>query len=107
MARDFAKAFYGSKAWKKTRAAYRKAAGGLCERCFSKGIITPGEIVHHKIEITPDNINDPTITLSFNNLELVCRECHTEEHEDIYAIHKKQRYYVDKSGHVRAVIASP
>lgn len=93
--KEFATSFYTSRAWADTRRAYRKSVGGLCERCLANGRIVPGEIVHHKIHLTPDNINDPTITLSFENLELVCRDCHA-------AIHKarEQRYKVDKFGSV-------
>ncbi len=61
VAKEFAKAFYNSKKWKQCRAAYiahRQAIdGGLCESCHE----APGYIVHHKIELTPDNINDPDI----------------------------------------------
>lgn len=32
----------------------------------------PGAIVHHKEHLTPQNINDPDITLSEDNLELLC-----------------------------------
>lgn len=80
MAQEFAREFYSSEAWNKCRTAYKKMRGGLCERCLAKGLIEPGEIVHHKVHITPDNIDDPRITLSFDNLELVCRTCHAEEH---------------------------
>lgn len=79
MAREFAKAFYNSKKWKKCRAAYiarRKAIdGGLCESCGEE----PGYIVHHKTELNPNNINDPEITLSFNNLKYDCHICHQKE----------------------------
>lgn len=81
MAKEFAKAFYSSKRWQDCRNEYAKQAKHLCERCLLKGIIKPGEIVHHITELTPDNINDPNIALSFSNLELVCRECHAELHE--------------------------
>ena len=40
-----------------------------------------GEIVHHKTELTPDNIDDPNITLNWDNLELLCRFCHAEVHD--------------------------
>ena len=75
MARDFAKRFYNSKQWVKCREAYKQSVYGLCERCGH-----PGEEVHHKIYLTPENINDPYITLSFENLELVCSSCHNKEH---------------------------
>ena len=93
--KDFARQFYLSPNWRKTRKAYLKYRGGLCERCYSKGLIKAGEIVHHKIYLTPDNINDESTTLDYNNLELVCRECHAEEHDQ-----RKRRYKVDEFGNV-------
>lgn len=93
--KDYAKQFYLSPAWVACRTAYKKQAGGLCEVCAKKGLIVPGEIVHHKIHITPNNIHDPNITLSFQNLELVCRSCHAEIHGK-----KKKRYKVDEYGRV-------
>ena len=80
VARDFAKKFYNSKQWIKCREAYKQSVNGLCERCLSKGKYVPGDEVHHKIYLTPENINDPNITLSFENLELLCSSCHNNEH---------------------------
>lgn len=84
MAREFARRFYKSKQWESTRNAYFDMRRGLCERCMREGRITPGAIVHHKIHLEPNNINDPSISLSFDNLELVCRDCHAKEHPEIY-----------------------
>lgn len=95
--RDFARTFYSSTAWKKTRAAYAKSKGNLCERCLKKGLIVPGVIVHHKVYLTPDNINDPAVSLNWNNLELVCADCHAEEHNRL-----QRRYTVDEYGRVTA-----
>lgn len=95
--KDFAAGFYKSQAWKRTRAAYTKAQGGLCEECFSHGLIVPGEIVHHKKPLTPLNIHDPNITLDWSNLRLLCRECHAKEH----GAHE-HRYKVDEWGRVLA-----
>lgn len=79
MAREFSKSFYKSKAWQKCRDAYishRKSIdGGMCETCHEK----PGYIVHHKIELTPENINVPDIALGFGNLKYDCLECHNQE----------------------------
>lgn len=72
---SWAEKFYNSPAWKKCRAAYKKSVHGLCERCGETG-----EIVHHKIPLTPENINDPNITLNFINLRLECRSCHGFSH---------------------------
>ena len=84
MARDFAKKFYNSKALKKCREAYKKKVNGLCERWLKEGKYVPGDEVHHKIPLTPENINDPYITLSFENLELLCSSCHSIEHNRKY-----------------------
>lgn len=81
MARDFAKKFYSSKAWQSCRNAYMKRAHYLCEECLRNGIYKPAEIVHHKIELDPINIEVPEIALSFNNLEALCRDCHAKQHE--------------------------
>lgn len=93
--KEFAKDLYSSKAWQHTRDAYKRSVGGLCEVCWSKGILKPGEIVHHKIHLTPENINDPKIALSFDNLQLVCRDCHAQIHD-----RRKRRYRVDEMGRV-------
>lgn len=96
--KEYAASFYKSKQWQDCRASYVKMVGGLCEDCMKHGIYKAGEIVHHKIHITPENIQDITITLSFDNLKLVCRECHAMEH----GAHIK-RYKCDDDGHVIAV----
>lgn len=85
--------FYSSKTWYRIANAYKKQCGGLCERCLSQGIYSTGEIVHHKIHVTPENIENPNISMSMDNLELLCRKCHAEEHPEIYG-HTERRYEV-------------
>ncbi len=75
MAKPFAEKFYKSKAWQRCRASYIASVFGLCEGCGRAGLI-----VHHKILLTPANINDPGVTLSWGNLELLCLDCHNREH---------------------------
>lgn len=93
--KEFAEGFYKSKAWKDCRADYLKSVGGLCERCLASGRYSPGEIVHHKIHLTPENINDPSVTLNWDNLELVCRDCHADLHRGY-----DRRFDVDEFGRV-------
>jgi len=93
--KDFARSFYSSTAWKNTRQAFAKSKGGLCEICLSKGVYKPGEIVHHKVHLTPDNINDASVTLNWDNLQLVCRDCHAVIHEN-----RERRYKLDELGRV-------
>lgn len=80
MAREFARWFYDSSEWRKCRAAfisYRISIdGGMCEICHER----LGYIVHHKKKLTPININNPDISLSFSNLQYVCIDCHNREH---------------------------
>lgn len=97
MAREFARKFYSSKAWQDCRNEYIKQAHHLCENCLRKGIYRPGEIVHHIIEIDPVNICNPEVTLNFNNLEYVCRECHAEYHDKR---NKGRRYLIGDNGEV-------
>lgn len=95
--KPYAESFYKSTTWQKTSKAYAKSVGGLCERCRSRGLIKAGELVHHKVHITPENIHDENVTLDWNNLQLVCRDCHAKLHGS------KKRYKVDGSGRVTAI----
>lgn len=93
--KEFSKKLYKSKAWQHTRKAYVSSVGGLCEECLRHGLYRAGEIVHHKQPLTPENINNPAITLSWDNLELLCRDCHGKAHGNI------KRYKVDEMGRVK------
>ena len=73
--REFAKEFYLSKEWRAAREYIFRRDSGLCVKCGGVG-----EIVHHKEHLTPENINDPFVTLAEENLELLCRDCHGAEH---------------------------
>lgn len=103
MAKEWTNGFYLSKAWRKTRDAYYTLRRGQCERCMAEclaGIrrledVQPGIIVHHKKELTPDNINDPRIALSFDNLELLCEDHHNKQHKA-----KPKRYSFDAAGNI-------
>lgn len=92
------KAFYNSAAWEQCRMSYISKVGGLCERCKAQGIIKPGYIVHHKIYITPDNIQNPDVLLNHDNLEYLCQDCHNAEH----TTKKIKRYVVDENGKIFA-----
>ena len=88
--------FYSSGAWKNCQKAYLKSVGGLCEKCKEEGLITPAEIVHHKIHLSPETINNPEITLSFSNLCALCRKHHGEEHRTS----APKRYRIEADGTV-------
>lgn len=68
--------FYKSPAWLSARELKIMSVNGLCERCGQVGIE-----VHHKERLTVENVNDSSVSLNQDNLELLCRECHNQEHE--------------------------
>lgn len=98
--KEFAEWFYKSRPWRRVRKAYidlRKSIdGGLCERCRT----VLGYIVHHKIPLTPQNIHDPEITLGFDNLEFVCKNCHELIHGFCGQETHKRRCCFDEDGNV-------
>lgn len=75
MARDFARKFYSSVSWRQVREGYMRTQDFICEICGA-----PADEVHHMIHLNPSNINDPEITLSFDNLQALCRQCHIDQH---------------------------
>lgn len=93
MAQDYAKGFYNSKAWRDTQAAYMASQHYVCERCGGVA-----RIVHHRAYITPQNINDPSITLDWANLEALCMDCHNAEHLGGAACAEGLRF--DSSGNI-------
>lgn len=85
--------FYTSWAWEKCRKSFLAERGGLCELCLKKGLIEPATQVHHKKHITPENLDDPMITLNHENLMALCDACHQEQH-------RKKRWRCDSMGHI-------
>jgi len=66
--------FYKSKKWIELRDEIRDDAKMRCSECHK--IIKGKSIVDHIIEITPNNYIDESITLSKDNLRLLCLNCH-------------------------------
>lgn len=85
MPREFSKKFYNSKRWKDIRKNFISSKFGICERCGRPN----AKQVHHKEYLTEENINNPDISIDFNNLELLCDTCHQNEH------HKKMSAIMD------------
>lgn len=97
MAQEYARKFYSSKRWQDCRNEYARSVSYLCENCLRRGVYKPGEIVHHRIEIDPITINNPEVALNWNNLELLCRECHAEAHDKRS---KDRRYSIGADGKI-------
>lgn len=87
--------FYKTQRWRDTRDAYMSYRNHLCENCLAKGIYTPAEIVHHKEHITASNVTNPEITLSWDNLQALCRKCHAEQHDEVYGRNKLRYEFVN------------
>lgn len=76
MAREFSKSFYNSKEWQRCRDYILKRDNYLCTKCGN-----PAEEVHHIIHLSPNNINDVSVTLNSDNLICLCKDCHFKEHQ--------------------------
>ena len=57
-------------------------------------------MVHHIVPLTADNIGDINLSLNWDNLQALCRKCHAEVHDEIYAKRSGRRYKVDEQGKV-------
>ena len=81
MAGNWTNGFYDSTAWLKCRHSFIMSRiakdGGLCQMCHRN----LGDIVHHIIHLTPDNINDPEISLNHDKLMFLCLKCHNKVHD--------------------------
>ena len=71
-------AFYHSKAWRDLSYLLRLKSG-KCQRC---GRIADMKQLHahHKVLLTPSNVNDTSISLNPDYIEILCNSCHDEEH---------------------------
>lgn len=58
------------------RAKKFRLENGLCEQCRAKGIVKAGTEVHHIVPIDADWGR----RLDFDNLILLCRDCHDSKH---------------------------
>lgn len=72
MAKEWAKAFYKSKEWRAMRRFILRRDLFTCEECGARATE-----VHHGVELTPQNINDPAIALNPDLLHSLCHDCHT------------------------------
>ncbi len=95
MAKAWAKAFYNSRAWKNARREALRQNYYTCVDCDSRA-----EEVHHEIELTPENINDPNIALNPKLLTPLCHNCHTKRTKGCTGA-VDDGYYFDDEGQVK------
>lgn len=96
--KDFAKKFYKGKAWQRVRDYCIRRDAYLCQDCLKKHIYKPADEVHHIVELSPENIDDPDISLNPDNLVSLCKECHQARHHE-----HQRRYKVDEFGRVTTI----
>lgn len=105
VAQDWAVAFYHSPAWRRNRRAYLERVIDtpyglvppmMCERCYANGKLVPAKVVHHVIHLTPQNIDDPHVSLSFDNFQRLCQDCHAFVHTG----YEPPRYTFDSDGNL-------
>ena len=77
--------FYRSKEWKEFRqviiAQRTRADGFVYDEITGKPIVKAYDIIlHHKIELTLDNVNDANITLNPDNIQVVSFRTHNDIH---------------------------
>lgn len=87
------KQFYNSIDWVKFRMLIIAERGLICQKC-GKVIAHEREAqIHHKIELTLDNVNNPEVTLNPDNVLVICHSCHDKIHERFGNV-SKQIYIV-------------
>lgn len=95
---EIIKKFYASKEWITFRLILinerMKDDGVKCAKCGK--LITKARNIHahHKIELTPENVQDRNISLNPNKVELICRDCHDKEHHRFGYKPEKKVYIV-------------
>jgi len=88
--------FYRSAAWQQARLIKITSANGRCENCGGVG-----EEVHHIVYVTPSNVNDIKVTLNQDNLILLCKECHNNEHK---RFNNSEKCIFDTEGNLTGII---
>lgn len=81
--------FYNGGEWRALSAKYTQDKGYKCEACGK--IATE---VHHKIPIQTEQ--GWALRLDYNNLELLCVDCHNERHKR-FKKRKRQSIYTDNT----------
>lgn len=77
--------FRNSRKWRNAARIYAESKCYICEKCGNMFLnpkikpITKQLQVHHIIPLTPENVDDPDISLNEDNFMLLCLVCHNAE----------------------------
>jgi len=76
--------FYAGKDWRELRFGLimNQTVNGKfhCPKCGCHIRDSKDIHGHHITELTPENVSNATISLNPDNVELICRDCHDQEH---------------------------
>jgi 5-methylcytosine-specific restriction endonuclease McrA len=72
--REIRQAFYNTAEWKALR-KYVLSIEPLCRRCKVENKLVPASVVDHIIDIS----DNPDIRLDVNNLQPLCKSCHSSK----------------------------
>lgn len=75
------KAFYDSKEWKELRLQLIAERTPRCQRCGNVIVDEKKIIGHHQVELDVTNVNDRSISLNKELIDLICFDCHNKEHK--------------------------
>ena len=74
------RSFYTSDRWQKFRATIIADRGPVCAKC-GKIIVNPLDCeLDHINELSPENVNDVTVSLNSENIQILCHACHDKKH---------------------------
>ncbi len=76
--RDEYDKIYKSRRWDKVRRIVLIRDNYLCQVCLRRGLVTPANTVHHKVELR----KDISKAFDLDNLESICPSCHNKEHPE-------------------------
>lgn len=93
------KTFYKSKKWERLTERLRlervnQQGELICEHCGKPIIKKYDCIAHHKIELNEENVNDYSISLNPDNIELIHFKCHNDLHQRFSSSIKPKVYLV-------------
>ena len=97
--KPWAKAFYNSSAWHHIRKLALIRDGYTCAYCGARATE-----VHHIVELTPENIRDPSVALNLDNLQSLCHQCHstiTMQEHGLKNVDCDMDFYFDSDGNMR------
>jgi adenylate kinase family enzyme len=72
--------FYTSRTWRAFRELVIIENGGVCNRCHKVFTDTSQLEVHHIKHLKGNDYDDYNKTLNKENVEVICHQCHNEEH---------------------------